>query len=142
MKKTIFCLVALLAVVLGACHDEKYLSMPGDTARFVSQYWPDPDVESVTKSADGSTVITLNGGPTLTFDSDYEWTAIDGNGLPLPQMLLFDQLPSKLYDYLESGSYLNQVFRIARTPREYSAELLNSSLVYDLGDDSITQTNG
>lgn len=139
MKKT-FLLFILSLVALASCHgSDNFNLLPEPVSKFITCYWPDPDVESVKWISDDKLVVILNGGPTLTFNGKNEWTSIDGNGMPLLEMLLFDRLPQPLYDYILSGSYINQVFSIARTPRQYTVELLDSTLIYDIEDGSIKQ---
>lgn len=136
-----FCYIFLLlglAVCAGACNgDEEFNSLPRKISTFVCQYWPDPDVESYTQPSEGKYVVILRGGPELTFDAAYTWTEIDGCGMPLPQVLLYDQLPSPLYRYVEATEQTNAVYRITRTPREYTLLMLNTELTYDVGTEAI-----
>lgn len=133
MKKTFLLYIALIALTVTGCHnDSEYDLLPPGAADFISQYWPDPYIESVTTPSKGETQVVVKNGPTIMFGSNNEWVEIDGNGMPLPQVLLFDQLPSPLYGYLESGEYLGQVFEIDRDPRKYEVEILNGDITYDI----------
>ncbi len=140
MKKTILLFIAVVALIVSSCHnDSEYDLLPPGAADFITQYWPDPYIESVTKPSKDETQVVVKNGPTITFGIDNEWTEIDGNGMPLPQVLLFDRLPSPLYDYLESGEYLNQVFEIERDPRRYEVEILNGDITYDIATHRIRE---
>ncbi|MCM1036658.1 MAG: PepSY-like domain-containing protein [Bacteroides sp.] len=139
MKKLIY-LIALLPL-LAACSDDggDYDALPRTISTFVSQYWPDPDVESYTKPRPGVYVVIIKNGPELTFDASYQWTRIDGCGMPLQQTLLYDQLPSPLYRYLEECEYTGQVFLASRTPRRYGLRLLTDSITYDVATATVRE---
>lgn len=140
MKTLRLLFLALIAALsLSGCDHEEYDKMPREIAAFISQYWPDPNIESCTQPNDDTWVIIVKNGPTLTFNGSYDWTSINGNGLPLPQVLLFDRLPGTLYRYLESGEMLGQVFSIERTPKLYTLRLLTQTVTYDIGSDTIKQ---
>ena len=140
MKKTICILLLPVIMLVAACHnDSEYNLLPPGAATFITQYWPDPYIESVTKPDKDETQVIVKDGPTITFNSNNEWIEIDGNGMPLPQVLLFDQLPRPLYSYLESGEYLNEVFEIERDARRYEVEILNGDITYDIATTQITE---
>lgn len=143
MKQTIkifFLLVAVIAFA-GCQSSEHYDSLPEPVAQFVSQYWPNPDISSYAANSDGGCTVIINSGPTVVFDRAYSWTSVKGNGLPLPQTFLYNELPEQVYDYLESGSLLNDVFDVSRTAREYRLTLLNFGLVYDLQSQQLRQVS-
>ncbi|MDO4319206.1 MAG: PepSY-like domain-containing protein [Bacteroidales bacterium] len=131
--KHIYSLIFILFACLTSCQDsDNYRSLADPVATFVSQYWPNADIESYTHPTSGSYIVIIKNGPKIVFDSSMSWTEIDGNGMPLPQVLLYDQLPSPLYRYLEETENTSSVFMLERTPRQYSVTLLNSSLTYDI----------
>ncbi len=74
----------------------------------------------------------------MTFDHECEWEAINGYGMPLPQVLLFDQLPPALYKYLEETDDVGSVFSIERDRTSYTVVLLDSTLIYDIKTQQIT----
>ena len=82
--------------------------------------------------------MRVDDGPGITFDSDYAWEIVDGYGMPLPQVLLFDQLPPKLYAYLQDSQQLDSVFSMERDSRRYTLSLLNADLVYDIKTEEIS----
>jgi len=140
MKKTVFILLLPVIGLFAACHnDSEYDLLPQGASAFITQYWPDPYIESVTKPEKDETKVVVKNGPTITFNADNEWIEIDGNGMPLPQVLLFDLLPTPLYQYIESGEYLNQVFEIERDARRYEVDILNGDITYDIATTQITE---
>lgn len=129
-----------VAIIVTSCHnDSEYDLLPPGAANFISQYWPDPYIESVTRPSKSRTQVVVKNGPTITFGSSDEWIEIDGNGMPLPEVLLFDQLPTPLYNYIESGEYLDQVFEIERDARLYEVEILNGDITYDIATARISE---
>lgn len=133
MTRFCYFIILLLAAGMAACNgDEDFNALPRDISSFVTEYWPDPDVESYTHPAADKYVVIIRNGPRLTFGTDYRWTDIDGCGLPLPQVLLFNELPEPLYKYLEATEQLNAVFAISRTPRQYTLLMLDSEITYDI----------
>lgn len=139
MKKTTL-LIIIMYAMLGACQSgDDFDKMPRSIMQFVTQYWPNPAVSQCQENDDGSWLVQIKSGPTLTFDAEENWTSVNGNGVPLPQVLLFDRLPSALYDYLESGGYLGQVFDMSRTAREITLQLHTSRLYYVIDTGEIRQ---
>lgn len=58
--------------------------------------------------------------------------------MPLPQVLLFDQLPPALYKYLEETENLGNVFSLERNRSTYTVVLLDETLSYDIATQQIT----
>ncbi|MCM1032223.1 MAG: PepSY-like domain-containing protein [Odoribacter sp.] len=140
MKKLIYIIIALAASAVWSCQSSDiFKELPQTVSRFVSDYWPNPAIESFTQPHPDTIKVVIKNGPTLTFDSDYLWTEIDGNGMPLPQIFLFDQLPDKLYDYISGGDMTGEVFDVSRNPRLYTVKLLDSHLRYDIATATVTQ---
>ena len=138
MKKILSTLMIIAALYSCDSNNNIYDSLPQPISSFISTYWPNPSIASYTQPSSGKYEVTIKYGPTLDFDSNYRWTEIDGNGMPLPEMLLSDQLPEKLYDYLEGAAYLNDVFEIERDSKTYTVELnLDITLVYDIATKTI-----
>lgn len=132
MKHIFYTLLLVLGMsMVGCSSDEPNVNLPESLSEFISQYYPNQRIDSYTKNSSGCTVI-VNDGPTIKFNAKNSWTSIDGNGSPIVQEFLFDQLPSPLYDYLETIDSLNQVFSISRDSKEYELKLLNSTLNYDI----------
>ena len=138
MKK--LALIFLLTATLWSCSsNEGYDELPAPIVTFITKYWPNPVIETYSHPSADEYVVDIKDGPKLEFDENYSWTDVDGVGMPLPQVFLFDQLPGALYEYLEAGSYTNQVFEVERNARTYELELLNIDLTYDIATGKITQ---
>lgn len=130
----------LCALCAGSCsNNDEYGELPGKIAEFVSTYFPGQAVESYTHSG-ANYHVRIKNGPGLTFGDNYSWTAVDGYGLPLPQVMLFDQLPPKLYGYLQDSRQLDSVFGMERDTRRYVLTLLDSSLTYDIATGELSGT--
>lgn len=131
-------LAAVFCVLPVSCdNSELWDEVPGEITTFINQYFPNSALESVTHTGK-SYHIRIKNGPGMAFDTDYEWTDVNGYGMPLPQVLLFDQLPPRLYDYLQETEQLNAVFSMSRDGDKYTITLLSSSLQYDTSTGQLT----
>ncbi len=131
---TIFWAVLLLA----ACSDTVWDQLPSSVSDFVTEYYPGADIKAYTTDADGNQTVTIKDGASVTFDSDNQWTEINGNGSPLPEVLVNDQLPATLYNYLQELIAENSVYKISRTSREYTVTLADSIIDYDVATGKIS----
>lgn len=132
--------VAALLLSVTACkNSELWDDLPGPITHFINQYYPFSQLNSVTHNAT-TYHVRITDGPGLTFSAtgDNPWEAIEGYGLPLPQVLLFDQLPPKMYMYLQETEQLNSVFGIARDEATYTATLLENTLKYTISTEEMT----
>lgn len=128
------------ACSLGSCkNNDDYNALPGKIADFVSRYFPGQRVASYTHSG-VNYHVRIDNGPGLTFGENYGWTAIDGYGMPLPQVMLFDQLPPRLYAYLQDSQQLDSVFGMERDSKRYVLTLLDSTLTYDISTGELSGT--
>lgn len=136
-------IVASLAMLLALCalpscsHSDLWDELPAKITSFINQYYPNSELQSVSDSG-GKYHVRINNGPGMTFDQDQEWLAVDGYGMPLPQVLLFDQLPPIVYNYLQETGQLNSVFSISRDHGHYTIALLDSNLYYDVDTGQLT----
>lgn len=129
-------LIALFS--LPACNDsELWDELPAEVSEFINRYYPNCDLQSVNSGPNGYHV-RIEDGPGMTFGKDKQWTAIDGYGMPLLQVLLFDQLPPAVYEYLQGSDQLNSVFSMSRDKVRYTIALLNSDLYYDIETGELT----
>ena len=142
MKRHITSILLIFTLLLGASscrNSDLWDEVPTPIAEFIDSYFPYSELVSV--SDNGSTYhIRIDNGPGLTFASDYSWEAIDGYGMPLPQVLLFDQLPPKLYNYLQETNQLNGVFSIERNKEYYLVTLMDNTLKYVIETGELTTT--
>jgi len=141
MKKisNLLSLVVLgMIVVLGACSSDASEELPSAVSQFTTQYFPGIGVKSYNELSDGGCVVQLSGGPTLRFDSDYKWIDIDGNGVKLPQVLMYDQLPTELYEYLQATEQQTDVYVLKRDKYFYKLTMLDTVLTYDIATGKVT----
>jgi len=132
--------LALLATLFAfpSCNDsELWDELPAKVSEFINQYYPNCDLQSVSAGPNGCHV-RIDDGPSMSFDKNEQWTAIDGYGMPLLQVLLFDQLPPAVYEYLQGSDQLNSVFSMSRDKVSYTIVLLNSNLYYDIATGELT----
>lgn len=130
--------IALMAVLPAACSNDSLIDeVPQPVNKFVTQYFPGYAIITY-EHTDTGYHVRLKNGPGMNFDASYNWESLDGYGLPLPQVFLFDQTPPKLYAYLQGTSSLNEVFSISRTSEEYTVTLLDNTLVYDISTEEIS----
>lgn len=133
-------LLAMLGVlvVLGACSSDVSEELPSAVSRFTTEYFPGLGVKSYQQLKDGGCIVQLSGGPTLTFDSDDRWLEIDGNGSVLPQVLMYDQLPPSLYEYLQATEQQTEVYEMKRDRYYYKLTMFDTVITYDITTGKIT----
>lgn len=143
--KSLFAVAALaVSIIIGSlsgCKDDNDLwgELPAEISQFITQYFPNSSIDSFSESAN-TYHVRISNGPGMTFNKDCEWEAINGYGMPLPEVLLFDQLPPALYTYLEETSELESVFSMDRDKASYTIVLLDTTLHYDISTQEITGT--
>ena len=131
-------IMLLVLCALPSCnHSELWDDLPAKITSFINQYYPNSELQSVSNSC-GRYHVRIDDGPGMTFDQDEQWLAVDGYGMPLPQVLLFDQLPPVVYSYLQETDQLNSVFSISRDHGKYTVTLLDSNLYYDTATGKLT----
>ncbi len=134
----IIILAILIPVAFTGCQSsDAWDSLPDPIARFVAQYFPNTGVSSYSAN-DGSYHVKLSSAPALTFDSDYQWTDINGRGNTLPEVLLFDQLPPALYNYLSETERLDRVYSMSRDKHTYAVVTTDTDLTYNIDTGRIT----
>lgn len=140
MHRNTFCTIVLtvLLVFMGACNDSEWDSVPGPIRDFISEYFPQGEVTSVIDTADGGYTVQIHNGATLSFDKEYAWTDINGNGIPLPAQFLFDELPEALYNYLVEMEQTTSVYHATRNYLVIDLMLLNSTVSYEIATGKIT----
>lgn len=127
-----------MIMVLGACSSDVSDELPTVVSRFVTQYFPGVGVKSYNELSDGGYVVQLSGGPTLRFDSEGKWIDIDGNGSRLPQVLMYDQLPPALYEYLQGTEQQSGVYDVKRDKYYYKLTMFDTVLTYDIATEKVT----
>ncbi len=130
-------LSALMLILFYSCSDTIWDDLPSQVSDFISRYYPGQTISSEEWRGDVYHV-KMKSGETMAFDKNLSWLSINGYGATLPQMFLFDELPPALYEYLQSTESLASVYRVERDSHEYLVELLNSTVIYNIKNGSIT----
>lgn len=124
---------------LAACDAEDGFNTPEQKIQqFVSQYYPGTPIDNESTLTDGEIQVVLKNSATILFDANGSWLSVDGNGVVLPSVLLFDQLPGKLYDYIEEMEATDGVYRIFRNSTIYTVTFLDSAIQYEIASGSIS----
>ncbi|MDE6276948.1 MAG: hypothetical protein K2M06_02460 [Muribaculaceae bacterium] len=126
-------ILAVLSLVAGGCTGaDMWDSVPANIKTFIDYYYPNSELAEYSKDKSGSIVVELKDGPGFTFDRSGIWSDISGNGLPIKEILIYDQTPEPLYTYLEGIEAASGVFEMSRDAKEYHLTLLDSSLTYSI----------
>lgn len=138
-KIMIGALLMMMGAMAWSCSDDDtWDEMPTPIAKFVSQYFPGEGVSEY-KSTDKGYHVKLSNGPGLTFDKNYKWLVINGYGERLPQVLLFDQLPPAMYEYIQGNGLIDNAMSMERTERQYTLVLLDTTVYYDIATAKVTE---
>lgn len=135
-RRLFMAFAALVFLSVTSCGDSELDELPSRIQNFITTYYPNASVESVSEISSGY-VARIRNGATLTFDSESNWVDINGNGELIPSVLLYDQLPTKLYEYLLTMEKLNGVYRLQRNDKEIIVTLHDTYLTYDRATETI-----
>lgn len=141
MKSSVNSILILLLgtlLVFGACSSDALEDTPTTISRFITQYFPNQRVKSYTDTADGGHKAVLDNSATLIFDENNKWIEIDGEGITLPDVLLYDQLPPELYSYLQATAQTNGVYAVSRDNFYYKLTMLDTVITYTISTGAIT----
>jgi hypothetical protein len=137
--KLVFILsLIVVAVTFASCNDddEQVVNpLPHKIQKFISAYFPGQAVASY-DIQDGCYTVNLYNSASIEFDTAMAWVKVDGHGGTLPQLLLYDQLPTKLYEYLELNNTLDEVFSMSRASNVYTLDVLDGLITYDATADT------
>lgn len=78
----------------------------------------------------------------MTFDSNYTWLEINGNGVVLPQLFIQDALEPKLVQYLMELELTDEVYAAKNNPREVILDMLDYKIRYIKESGDISQIGG
>lgn len=138
MKRIITLISLFAALIVGSCsHSDLYDGMPRQIQSFISQYYPNSQLLDFVTTATTYNVA-IKDGPSIVFDTNCNWTQINGNGSPLPQVLMFNDLPPKLYSYLEETEDTKNVYEVTRNSKTYTLVLQDYTLRYDIATGEIS----
>lgn len=119
-----------------SCGDNDYNDLPREIQSFISQYFAGQGVSSFSESG-GTYTVNLDNSATLVFTPSLIWQSVDGNGNTIPRQFLFDQLPSTLYDYIETTDNLDEVFAVSRDAGVYLVTFHNYRVSYSTKTEEI-----
>lgn len=139
MKRNTLTSIALMVIIvmMGACGNSAWDELPQSIQRFVNEYFPFGEIQSYTTGQNGS-VVSIKDGATISFNTDYAWVDVNGNGEVLPQQFVYDQLPATLYNYIESMEEDHSIYRVRRSLHIITVEFLDSAIAYDENTGTIT----
>lgn len=135
-----FILVLLLGsiLLLGSCSSDALDETPSAVSTFITRYFPNIRLESYTPTADGGHKAKLDNSATIVFNKDNQWVEIDGEGVTLPDVLLYDQLPPALYSYLKGTEQQNRVYSMTRDNFYYKLTMLDTVITYTIATGAIS----
>lgn len=133
-----FFVLMMIVTLMGACGNNAWDELPEPIVKFVSEYFPFGEVSSY-KETTNSYVVKIRNGATLTFDKQYDWTDVNGNGTTLPSQFLYDKLPSVLYEYIQSMEETDDVYRATRSGDQIVLKLLDGEIDYDGATETISE---
>lgn len=132
-------LTALLLIAAAACQSsEAWDSLPSAISDFITQYYPGSNVSDFDTYSDDTYYVKITNGATLRFNSQLQWTEIDGNGVTLPEVLVYDQLPPELFAFLQSTSQQRDVYAVKRDYKYYKLTMHDTVLTYEINSGRIT----
>ena len=136
----IFLLLLPLFAITACDHSDLWSKLPDNVQTFINKYFPNSELLSVAVNDKGCSV-RIDNCPGMTFDADSQWTSVNGYGMPLPSVMLYDQLPEKLYNYLEETENLGSVFSMSRDKTAYELKLMNTDIKYDIATGELSGTD-
>lgn len=138
MKRHILLFPTLLLMIflsmLQGCSDKKnelWASIPSRAEEFLTEYFSNRALSSVSRGTDGSYIVDIQKGPQVQFSKSGDWNSVEGRGETLPAQFIFDCFPPELYSYLENMESVNEVYGVWRHNGQYDVSTINSTLHYD-----------
>lgn len=133
-------LVSLLTVlILGSCSgDDAASELTSSISTFLSHYFPLEGVETYTEHPDGTYTVVLKDGPELQFNTEQNWTSVNGRGSTLPENLIENECPDPLVRYISEMEFMEQVYLLSRNDVMYHVEFLDTYVNYTVADGKIT----
>lgn len=109
-------LTAILCVLMFfACSDSLWNELPSPISTFITTYYPNSSISSYDEKTD-EYYVTIKNGASLVFNSNYDWIEINGNGVPIPQIFIFNEMP-KIFQYLEARELTSDLMEAVNEPR-------------------------
>lgn len=142
-RKQILFLAPLLMLILsiGACSNSVWDEIPSTISNFISEYFPGSGVSTFNED-DDNYYVKIKNGATLVFDKEYRWTEVDGNGVQLPEVFAYDQLPPALYNYLQGIEQQGDVYCVKRDKDYYKLTMHDTVITYEISTGKISYPDG
>lgn len=102
-------------LVLIACGDTLWDELPSPISTFITTYYPNSGISNY-KEKDDNYYVTIKNGASLVFDNNFNWIQINGNGVPIPQIFIFNEM-QKIYQYLEARELTSDLMEAKNEPR-------------------------
>ncbi|MCM1022192.1 MAG: hypothetical protein NC343_07980 [Muribaculum sp.] len=126
--KKVLSAVAMIVVLLMACSDSLWDDLPSPISKFITTYYPNTAISQYSDENNQYRVVVKN-GPTMTFDSQFHWTMVDGNGVALPSIFAYNEMPG-VYEFLQARDETNNVFKAVNNARTYVVTLSDRIIEY------------
>ncbi|WP_302613593.1 PepSY-like domain-containing protein [uncultured Bacteroides sp.] len=140
-EKLIFFPFVIGIIILGACSDNVWNELPSPLTSFIERYYPGSGVSQFMQD-DNCYKVKINNGATLIFDSEYNWLSIDGNGVRLPEVIVYDEVPPALFSYLQGTAQQGSVYRMRRDKNYYKLTMEDTVITYDISSGKVTYPDG
>lgn len=134
----ILVLLMTTIITLGACTNDVNEELRPSLSTFITRYFPMESIQTYTENPDDTYTVIIHNGTELIFDLNQEWESINGRGNVLPEMLIQDQCPDQLVQYITEMEFLDQVYELSRTDSSYHVVFLNTYIDYSTDDGKIT----
>lgn len=141
LEKSVLIPMLIGIIFLGACSNDLWDEVPTPITSFIEQYFPGSGVKEYTPT-DNSYKVKINNGATLVFNSEYLWTMIDGNGVRLPEVLIYNQLPPALFNYLQGIEQQSAVYSMSRDASYYKLTMEDTVISYEISSGKVTYPDG
>lgn len=141
-KQIIFLLPLLVFIIsVGACSNSVWDEVPAQITSFISEYFPEGGISNFNED-DSDYYVKIKNGATLLFDKDYRWTEVDGNGVQLPEVFIYNQLPPNLFNYLQGLEQQSDVYCVKRDKDYYRLTMHDTVLTYDIKTGKVIYPSG
>lgn len=115
MFKTKYLTTAISILMLIACGDTLWDELPSPISTFITTYYPNSGISDY-EEENATYYVKIKNGASLVFDSNYDWIQINGNGVPIPPIFIFNEMP-KIYQYLEARELTSDLMEAKNEPR-------------------------
>lgn len=141
LKNAITGLMIMVMAVIGlnACSSSVDPdNLPAPVRTFVLKYFQDQPIASWS-DVNTNYQVNMKNGATLVFDPKGAWVAVNGNGSPLPEMMMRDELPAALFQYLEANGAAAGVYSMIRNAQTYKLTMRTTVITYTIATGDIKE---